>query len=254
MLRNYFSDLELGPDASLDDVRKAYRRLARRFHPDVNPLDAQAEEAFRRIQEAFENLSTVTRIRKLRERLEGTSRKTVKPEIQKWSDFSKLPRPDQFVSQWRDEPSVKKNIKRPEEKLDFWIQLELSDQELKRGVSKRFRFSYEQPCEACRGSGGSSGSVKATCKRCAGLGFYLIERGAMHWKKTCDDCLGKGHIVVSPCRVCSGRGKVQNSEVLEVKIPKSPDLSKALVLRGLGHISYDGRKRGSLCVQLVQKL
>lgn len=254
MIRNYFEDLELGPDAGLEDIRRAYKKLARRFHPDLNPFDVQAEESFRRIQEAFDRLNSETRITRFRKQLElAAFRPEPKKSIAKWGGYPLVPKAEQFVKQWVDEPSVKKKHTRPEEKLDFWVSVTLTNSEVKGGVNKRVKYEFEAPCSKCRGSGGRSQSVKATCKRCAGLGNFLIERGAMRWRKACDDCFGKGYVVSSPCPDCDGRGKVAKESQVELRFAKDVDVSKGLVLKGLGHISFDGKRRGNLCVQIVQK-
>jgi molecular chaperone DnaJ len=253
MIRDYFADLELGPDSTLEDVRKAFKRLARKFHPDVNPLDPHAEESFLRIQEAYDRLNSQTRIERFRKQLDLASFKSVQKNFGRWGEYPLVPKPEQFVSQWQDESSAPKRTTRPEEKLDFWVKVGISQNDAKVGGTKKIRYSFDRPCPSCRGSGGRARSVKATCKKCAGLGHFLIERGAMHWRKTCDECGGKGHIVGVPCESCGGRGKVSVQEIIELKIAKNSDFNKTVVLKGLGHISYDGKRRGDLCVQLVQK-
>ncbi|MDB5038169.1 MAG: molecular chaperone DnaJ [Bacteriovoracaceae bacterium] len=254
LIRNYFADLELDFAASLDEVRKSYKRLARRFHPDLNPLDAQAEESFLRIQEAFDHLNSVTRIERLKKQLKDIPKEKLKKNLDRWGNYPTVPvSAEQFVSQWEDEPSINRSQKRPTENLDLWISLELKNQELKDGAAKKLKLQYDKPCGQCRGTGGRARSVRATCKPCAGIGYLLIERGAMHWKKTCDDCFGKGYVVAAPCSGCSGKGKVLAEELVELRISKNSDLSKALSFRGLGNVSYDGKKRGDVWVQLVQK-
>ncbi len=254
MIRNYFADLELDLSASLDDVRRAYRRLARRFHPDLNPLDKQSEESFYRIQEAFDFLSSETRFEKLKKQLVEPGRTSKKLVAQKWGEYPLVPvSTDQFIGEWKEESSVRKKFHRPEENLDVWILMEVNRADLKSEIVKTIAVPHEHPCGSCRGLGGRAKAARATCKKCAGLGHFLIERGAMHWRKTCDLCLGKGYLSLSPCSTCGGRGKVGERQKIEIRIPKKTDVKRPIIVRGFGHISFDGKKRGDLWVQLTVK-
>lgn len=244
VIRNYFADLELDHTATIQEIRSAYRRLAKKFHPDAHPNDTIAEESFRRIQEAYEHLNTVTKVSRLKSRLSNIKALETSA-ITRWKD-QKRPSPE--VDDLRQTLRSRK-----EEDLDIHFSLAVQERVIDHGGKERFQFVFEKPCPTCKGRGGSKNSVYATCKKCAGLGSYQIARGALQWKKTCEDCFGKGKNVVVPCAGCSGKGKVAERQAVEVKIPAAVDLHQKVCLKGLGHISFDGAKRGDLWLSLTRK-
>lgn len=240
MIRNYFSDLELDPDATLEEVRLAYKRLAKKFHPDANPEDPLAEQGFKKIQEAYQHLNSTTKISRLKSRLS---------HIKALSSSS--------IKKWKLEKARVSTVKpksRARENLDLHLTLTVQERVLEHGGKERFQFVYEKPCEKCRGRGGSRASVSATCKKCVGLGFFEIERGAMRWAKTCDVCYGKGFEVLSPCESCAGKGKVSERQAVEIHVPSGVDLHQEVCLKGLGHTSFDGSRRGDLYLTLHKKV
>ncbi len=282
MIRNYFSDLELGILASEEDVRRAYKRLARKFHPDLNPNDAQAAATFRRIQEAYAALQTTTRIFRVRRQLHEIKDKLRVAEAsrqKKWPDIPVMPKsPKEFLQEWKEEKTkpgmlvqskkevtqtksatrtstksrVEKN-KRPNEELDIRLELYLEKETLKVGGRQRIQYFFEKPCGKCRGSGGSAKSLQVICKNCAGLGVHFIQRGAYQWKKACEPCLGRGFMVVGPCEGCSGRGKSQESQVLNLKLTPPLKYDQVFKVNHLGNISFDGKRRGDIWVSLTRR-
>ncbi len=249
MIRNYFADLELEVSAGLQEVKNAYRRLAKKFHPDLNPEDPLADQAFRRIQEAYEHLNTGTKISRLKGRL-SKIRSLENSSITKWKERRVSEAPAEKKDRGRTTAAKAKR----QEDLDIRIQLTVQPRVLENGGKERFQFVFEKPCSVCDGKGGSRHSVMATCKKCAGLGTTMISRGALQWKKTCDGCYGKGFQVIDPCVGCSGKGKVAERQAVEVQIPKGIDLHQEVRLSGLGHISFDGKKRGDLWLTLAIKV
>lgn len=241
MIRNYFADLELAHDASLQEVRAAYKRLAKKFHPDHHPNDPLAAESFRRIQEAYKHLNSAAKVIRLKNRL--SSVKALE---------------NSSVSKWKERRS--KNIPVPpakekrQEVLDIRLTLAVQERVIEGGGRERFQFVFEKPCPTCGGRGGSSKSVATTCKKCAGFGSYQISRGAMQWKKTCEPCFGKGVIVILPCATCSGKGKVAERQAVEIQIPQGIDIHQEVCLKNLGHISFNGEKRGNLWLTLTRRI
>lgn len=245
MIRNYFADLELLPGATLAEVRSAFRRLAKRFHPDVHPNDPVAEESFKRIQEAYDHLDSPTKITRLKNRL-AQVKELRTSGITKWKD--------QRRPATEKEGDKKKSKRQRAENLDIHLNLAVQGRVIERGGRERFQFVFEKPCPTCRGRGGSERSVAITCKKCAGVGTYQIARGALHWKKTCEECFGKGVNVIAPCGTCSGKGKVAERQAVEIQIPEGVDLHQEVCLKGLGHISFDGEKRGDLWLSLTKRV
>jgi len=247
LIRNYFADLELDHEATIKEVREAFKRLAKKFHPDVNHNDPVAEESFKRIQEAYSHLNTGTKIVRLKNRL-SMIRELENSSITKWKDAKK----EEAVEPISENRTSRSRTKRAEN-LDLHLSLTVSERVLLSGGRERFQFVYEKPCENCKGRGGTSRSVATTCKKCAGLGTYLISRGNLKWKKTCEDCYGKGSIVLLPCSACSGKGKISEHQAVEIQVPSGVDLNQEVCLKNLGHISFDGTKRGNLWLTLQRR-
>jgi len=242
VIRNYFADLELDHGASLQEVRAAYKRLAKKFHPDHHPLDQMAEESFRRIQEAYRHLNSVSKVARLTGRLSSV-KALANSSISKWKERKP-----------KAQPPTEEKTKRREENLDIRMTLAVQERVIDRGGKERFQFVFEKPCQVCGGRGGSVKSVSATCKKCAGLGYYRISRGALQWKKTCEDCFGKGIQVILPCVGCSGKGKVAERQAIEIHIPSGIDIHQEVCLKGLGNFSFDGEKRGDLLLTLTRRI
>lgn len=243
MIRNYFADLELSPQASLEEIKKAYRRLVRRFHPDLNPKDIYAEESFKRIQEAYENLSSDDRINQIRKSLSVTSSLPVAAKA--WSRaHSFAGDAEAFV----DGRSSRQDERAPEH-------LDLSTEAFFEAGQRThaLRIATDEICHDCRGVGGNSQSIQQTCKVCAGLGYQLIRRGAFRWKKTCESCRGRGYEVLSACKKCHGYGKISIIKEVHLPIPKDADLSRPVVYPNLGHAAFDGKRRGTLWVTWREK-
>lgn len=247
MLRNYFADLELEVDASPTEIRRAFKRLARRFHPDVNPGDSLAVESFRRIKEAFDFLSDEAKASNLRSELKERFQRA-EQEFGRWDTFfGTRPRDrEEFNQSWIEEPSYKEapDPNARGEELDLHLRVNHV------GDLDQLDYEYLLPCQDCRGQGGSSGAVTVTCKKCAGLGFQSIERGAFRWKKSCEGCKGRGYQVADPCGTCRGVGKVREHQRLRVAAPSGFTSEQGLRVKGYGHISYDGKQRGDLWLYL----
>lgn len=240
MIRNYFADLELEPSATPDEIKQAYRRLARRFHPDLNPMDSLAEASFKRIQEAYDFLSSKSRVVKLKQLLEQ-KRLLEGTQSKRWNASPVVPRSGkQFVYEWREEKTKSRRVKLRTENLDIRIPVKRSSKEWEQIV-----YARDVPCVQCRGAGGVSRSVRETCKSCAGLGYHAINRGAMQWKKTCENCLGKGFEVLAPCSRCRGRGKIAERATIRINVPSRPI---SICLKTYGHCGFDGKQKGDLWI------
>ncbi len=240
-MRDYFADLGLSPDASLEEIRKAYKQLARLFHPDVAPDRA---EEFATIQEAYDQLKSQTRIEKIRKKIGTNSRNENRlVAYDRWSPKSST-RANALKATNPESPARV-------EKLDQRI-IVIVDLGKRSGQSQEVQWSVEEVCAHCRGSGGSSRSKRVRCKSCAGLGYKMISRGAsFRWKKTCEECHGQGAQVEEACKDCQAYGKTVRLQKRSFVIPK--DLSKLEVYEALGHESFDSKTRGRLYIQWLKR-
>jgi molecular chaperone DnaJ len=238
LIRNYFADLELSPEAGLEEIKKAYRRLVRRFHPDLNPKDAYAEESFKRIQEAYEHLNSEVQIRNVRKNLFENSKLPISAKSWRRQSF--------FAGDAEDivEGKSFRTESRSPENLDIFLESHCRPTDRTHAIS----YSAEEICPDCRGVGGNSQSIQQTCKLCAGLSYQLIRRGAFRWKKTCDSCRGRGYEVLSACKKCDGYGKISSIKEVHLPIPKSLDQPQTVAYPHLGHEAFDSKRRGTLWV------
>lgn len=237
MIRDYFADLELSPDSDLESVKKAYRRLARRFHPDLNPGDPYAQESFRRIQEAYQYLLLDPQRENLRQHLSAFREEREPSRWQNKMEFS-FSSPEDFLDEWK--------IKEERRSEDLDIHLKVEIPRTTWPTRQRIRYARLIVCMTCRGVGGASQSIQMTCKSCAGLSYQMIRRGAFRWKKTCESCQGRGYQVRGACKSCAGRGKTSYQEDIELEVPEEAKQGSPIIYPKLGHESYDKGKKGDL--------
>jgi len=234
-MRDYFGDLGLERDANLEEVRKAYKKLARLFHPDIAPNRA---DEFSKVQEAYEQLRSQTRIEKIRGNLSSAKSNSLLNSYLKVKNSSPNPVPAEVATRI--------------EKLDQRI-VAVIETRKKPGDQQEVTWSVEELCTKCRGRGGNPGIKKIQCGPCRGLGYQLIQRGAsFRWKKTCETCHGLGYEIKDSCVECQGYGKVATLQKKVFQIPK--DVSGSVCFEGLGHHSFDGKSRGLLWIQWTKKI
>lgn len=244
MIRNYFADLELTPEASIEEIRQAYRKLVRRYHPDLNPEDPSAVDSFHIIHEAFEYLSSELRLEKLRRQLDVDV--SVIRKLKKSTQLPALRKTDSpRISNISRISKTKQKIVRVGDDLDIHLTA-FVDGPI-RGGTHIIEYHYMKPCGTCQGGRAKEKLHRESCKSCAGVGFSLIHRGANRWKKSCEVCMGRGY-VTSHCPDCQGRARLPDKQIVEFKVPTGADLKQPICLRRLGHISFDGLKRGDVWV------
>src|SRR5262245_53393680 len=217
--------LEIGRTASENDIKKAFRKLARRFHPDINPGDRSAEERFKRISEAYEILSDPLKRRFYDDN--GFYTEGVLPADQggDWGfsfegfDFSKVASTGfteafgQAFARGRAAPR-----REPDRGQDLEYQISLSFDDSIRGIKTKISVLRKSPCAACKGNGRLSGSRDSVCNRCGGIGKTSVAKGLLQFSVTCPDCGGAGRHITE-CRDCGGEGRLPKNESVDVEIP-----------------------------------
>lgn len=244
--RDYYDILGVSRNAAENDIKKAYRRLALKYHPDRNKGDKEAEELFKEAAEAYEVLRDREK-RDIYDRfghqgLEGRGFRGFSGFEDIFSSFGDIF--DDFFgfggSRGRKARAKQGNSLR--------YDIELSLEEAFYGKDKEISFYRQEVCPECNGSGASFGSEPQICPTCQGRGQVIRSQGFFQISSTCPMCNGQGEIITNPCRNCSGQGKVRFERTINVKIPPGVDTGSQLRLREEGEPGDFGGPKGDLFV------
>ena len=246
-MADYYEVLGVGRDATQDEIKKAFRSLARETHPDANPGDPQAEAGFRQIAEAYEVLSDPQR-RGAYDRGETIGTGDL------FSNFAGL---DDLLQQFFGGGGFGGfggGRAGPRRGSDVAVAVDLTLAEAASGVSRDLRFRAATACNVCGGNGSEPGHDPATCRTCGGRGQVQVRRdtflGAMMTVSDCTTCRGTGRIIEHPCRECRGRGRIDDERELSIDIPEGVDTGTRLRLAGRGGAGEPGGPPGDLYVEI----
>jgi len=259
--RDYYEVLGVQKSATADEIKKAYRQLAKKLHPDVNPGDKDAEAKFKEVNEAYETLS----------------------------DQQKRARYDQFG---HEDPAAGGGYggygsgfggfggfgggfgdifseffgggagggaaqRGPVQGDDLRYDLTLTFEEAAKGCTREINIMRDETCTACKGSGAKAGTTPTTCPTCKGTGQVTVTQntmlGPMRVSHVCSTCRGEGKIIKDPCPRCSGRGKVRTSKRITLKVPAGIDNGQIITMRGQGESGERGGPAGDLQIFVTVK-
>ena len=247
--RDYYEVLGVNRDASEDDLKKAYRRLAMKFHPDRNPDDPDAEEKFKEASEAYEILSDGER----RQAYDQFGHAGVDPSQGGGQGFGFEGNfSDIFGDVFGDifgggRGRTSNGVSRGS---DLRYNLNLNLEQAVSGDNVEIRIPVLASCEDCDGSGAAPGSSPQTCPDCQGMGQVRVSQGFFSLQQTCPRCHGRGQVITDPCHGCSGQGRVEKRKTLSVKIPAGVDTGDRIRLTGEGEAGRNGGPPGDLYVQV----
>ena len=244
---DYYEILQVSRTASFEEIKKAYRKLALKYHPDRNPGNKEAEEKFKLINEAYQVLSDEEK-RALYDRYGKSGL-----ENQGFGGFSQSSFEDImdfFESVFGGGFSARGFGRKEEEKypLDLAIHIEISFQEALFGTQKEIEYEYKVPCEACKGTGAKDGKLQ-TCPECHGRGQIYYRQGFMTFSQTCPKCHGSGQAALQKCPECKGKGYTLQKEKITINIPEGVDNESRMRVAGKGNISPRG-VRGDLYINI----
>lgn len=246
-MKDYYGILGVSREASQDEIKKAFRKLARDTHPDANPDDAGAEARFREIAEAYEILSDPQR-RGAYDRGEQFGAGDL------FSNFGGL---DDILQQFFGGGFGGFGGGRrrgPARGGDVGVVVDMTLAEAAIGISRTIDVAAPERCPGCSGSGAEAGHDPRRCPTCNGAGQVQVARqtmlGSMMTVTDCATCRGRGEIIDSPCQVCSGQGRIESERSLSVEIPAGVDDGTRLRLSGRGGVGDRGAPPGDLYVQV----
>ena len=261
--RDYYEVLGVDKSADATALKKAYRKLAMKYHPDRNPGDKEAEEKFKEINEAYEVLSDETKRRNYDQfGHEGVNGQGFGGAGgfggQGFGGFE-----DIFGDIFGDMfgggfgGSSRQRRRGPERGADIKQTINISFEEAAFGKKVQVKINRSEECDACHGSGAKEGTSKKTCPTCHGSGqVQSVQRtpfGNIASTRTCSQCNGEGEIIESPCTKCHGKGNIRKTKTIEVDVPSGIDDGQMIKLSGQGELGTRGGPRGDLYIQVNVK-
>ncbi len=247
MQRDYYEILSVSKTADGTEIKKCYRKLAMKYHPDRNPDDKEAEAAFKECTEAYEVLGDEKK-RKIYDTYghEGLKNSGYQGPGNFEDMFSGLG--DLFGDLFGGGGRGRSRRSGPQSGNDLRYDMEISFMEAMHGVAKEVTINRRDTCWTCEGTGCRPGYKRETCPSCHGRGQVIRSQGFFQVSSTCPQCHGEGEIVTEPCNDCEGSGLVQKRKKVSIKIPAGVDTGAQMRLRGQGEGGRRGGPSGDLYV------
>jgi molecular chaperone DnaJ len=257
--RDLYEVLGISRNASQEEIKKAYRRLAIQYHPDKNPGDKTSEEKFKEIAEAYAILSDPNKKARY-DRFGHTSTSGA-------GDFSGFSNIEDIFSAFGDifggfgdifgsSTRYSRNRQTRNRGSDLQIRLKINLEEIATGVSKKIKVKKYVSCNSCNGTGNAEGSKTAICPVCHGTGeVRQVSQslfGQMINITTCNNCNGQGKVVTNPCRTCAGEGRIMGDKMLEINIPPGVTTGNYIPFRGEGNVGKNNGPAGDLMVYIEE--
>jgi molecular chaperone DnaJ len=261
--RDFYQILGIDRGASHEEIRKAYRKLARKYHPDINPGNREAEEKFKQISVAYDILSDPEK-RKLYDEFgeaglaAGFDADKARTYNQWQQQSARSAGPSGFDigdlgDLFGDLGGMFGGGRRardmgPMQGGDIEAALEIDFLDAVRGFQTALTLQRPVSCESCHGSGSTPGSAPITCPDCGGSGGKSIAQGPIRFRQSCPRCMGRGQLPGAPCTACGGSGRILRSETITVSIPPGAEPGKRIRLRGRGEAGVRGGPPGNLYI------
>ncbi len=251
MAKDYYEILGVDKNASQDDIKKAYRTLVKKYHPDLHPNDKEAAEKFKEINEAHEVLSDENKRKQYDFQREnpgfgsgfggGTSG---------FGGFSDLG--DIFGDIFGGFGSSRTRRPTKTKGDDITVELSLSFLDAAKGCRRDIAYTRNQPCSACKGTGAKGGTAYKTCEKCGGVGQIQYTQGNGFFSQVvvrpCDECKGTGKKIIDTCKECNGKGYTRAQTKLSLDIPAGADTGSYIKKVGFGQASANGGPAGDLII------
>jgi molecular chaperone DnaJ len=251
--RDYYEILGLSRDASDEDIKKSYRKLAMKHHPDRNPDDKSAEGKFKEAKEAYEMLSEPDKRRAYDAYGHAGVSQNAGGGEQGFGGFSEA-----FGDIFGDifgggRGGGRGGGSQVYRGADLRYNLEITLEQAARGTETKIRIPTLEECDTCDGTGAKKGTSAKTCHTCGGVGQVRMQQGFFSVQQTCPTCKGTGKYIPDPCNVCSGTGRIKKHKTLSVKIPPGVDDGDRIRLASEGEAGVNGGPAGDLYVVVQLK-
>lgn len=260
--RDYYEVLGVSKSASKDELKKAYRKMAIKYHPDKNPGNAEAEEKFKEAAEAYEVLSDDSKrtaydrfghegVRGAGSGFQGRGFEDI------FSQFGDIFADSPFGDIFGAAGGGRSRRRRGQRGADIRIKLSLTLEQIATGVEKTIKLTRQVACESCSGTGAEHGTSFTNCPTCNGMGEIRQQAGGGFFQQivvsTCPTCQGEGRIVSKSCQTCEGKGRTSEEDTVTVKIPAGVLEGMSLSVRGKGNAGLRGGPSGDLIIQIEEK-
>jgi len=265
--KDFYEVLGIGRNASQDDIKKAYRQMAMKYHPDRNAGNKESEEKFKEAAEAYEVLGDPEKKQRYdqygHEGLRGTNYRDFNDINDIFNTFGDIFTggfggsifDEMFGSGQR--PRRRSSAQHGQPGSDLRVRLSLTLEEIASSVEKKIKVKRQKKCDICNGSGAKSSSGKTICPQCGGSGELRQVSRSMFGQfvniTTCPNCDGEGRIVKDPCITCSGEGRVQGESTIKVTVPAGVSEGNYITLPGQGNAGRRGGPAGDLIVVIEEE-
>ncbi len=243
--RDYYSILGISRDANPDDIKKAYRKLALKYHPDRNPGNKEAEEKFKEISEAYEVLSDTGK----RQSYDQFGHARTSPGMGGFgTGMGGMGFEDLFGDVFGDLFGARRERRRERgiRGDDLKYEVKISFKEAATGKKTQLHIPREIVCSTCHGSCTKPGTKPVSCRQCHGTGEIRFSQGFFSMTRTCSRCHGEGTMIETPCSTCHGRGTERKTKTVEINIPGGIDTGQSLRLSREGNAGIHGGSAGDL--------
>ncbi len=246
MAESYYETLGVAKNASPDELKKAYRKLARQYHPDKNPGDAAAEARFKEVQSAYDVLSDSEK-RKQYDSFGSTNGRPGPTNV----DFGDFDLGDLFGGLFgggRGGGRGRAQPQRGQRGSDVEVEVRVSFEDSLKGLQTTVPVTLELACHTCHGTGAAPGTAPKRCPQCEGSGVVATSQGLFALQQPCPTCRGNGTIVDTPCPTCHGAGRERRTKRYTVRIPAGVKDGTKIKLKGKGEAGWGGAPAGDLFV------
>lgn len=253
--QDFYQVLGVDRGASEDDIKRAYRKLAKKYHPDLNPGDAEAEQKFKEVNEAYGILSDADKRRQYDQF--GHAAFEAGGGGGGYGGFGGFGGGFDFgdiFSSFFGGGGGGNRANAPIEGEDVGVRITIDFREAVFGCKKEISFNRIEKCGDCKGSGAAPGTTAERCSTCRGTGQVSVQQrtpfGVMQSSRPCSECRGTGKVIKTPCKNCRGTGNVKVTKKIEVSVPAGIDNGQRIALRGEGHAGKNGGANGDLIIEV----